>query len=213
MSSPPSRRDRIRIVAVLLFPLIAFIVLQQVVGNATGALAITDAIPLLWVVAIGIWHRRVDRVALIPVAIFTLALVLTIAFGGSSLPLELRRAVFPGALGVACLISLAVHRPLLAVGAARLAQARGQDPGSGPKLDTPGAQRALITLTAIVGVAAIFDAAAQIVLALTLSTADFAELARVASYVIIGSGLAACALYLRRVRAQLRQSERRPTES
>jgi hypothetical protein len=53
-------------------------------------------------------------------------------------------------------------------------------------------------------VTATVDAAAQIVLALTVSTSTFAEVARVASYVIIGSGLAVCALYLRRLKASLR---------
>jgi hypothetical protein len=75
-----------------------------------GALAITDAIPMLWLVAYAIWRRRIEPIAVVAVVVFAIALVLTIAFGGSSLPLELRRSVFPGAVGVACLISLAARR-------------------------------------------------------------------------------------------------------
>jgi hypothetical protein len=77
--------------------------------------------------------------------------------------------------------------------------------GTAARLKLPGSQRALTTLTAIIGVTATADAAAQIVLALTVSTSTFAEVARVASYVIIGSGLGVCALYLRVVRARLRR--------
>jgi hypothetical protein len=61
------RRLRIRLIAGLLLPLVAFLVLRQVLGNATGALA-----------------------------------------------------VFPGAVGLACLISLAARRPLLFIVSARL---------------------------------------------------------------------------------------------
>jgi hypothetical protein len=65
----------------------------------------------VWLLAYGIWRRKIKPVALIALAVFALALVLSIAFGGSALSLELRRAVFPGTVGLACLISLAVHRP------------------------------------------------------------------------------------------------------
>ena len=192
--------------------------LLRAVGNATGALAITDAIPLLWLVAYGIWRHRVEPVALIAVAVFAIALVLTIALGGSSLPLELRRAVVPGAVGLACLISLAVRRPLLPILATRLATRLPQvqaarAAASRPDLGTPVARRMLTTLTAIVGVTFVADAAAQIVLALSLSTTHFVVDARIASYAIIGSGLAACLLYVRLTRARLRPRDGASTPS
>jgi hypothetical protein len=188
--SPPraSRRLPLRLLVGLIVPLIAFLVLLQALGNATAALAITDAVPVVGVLAFGIWRRRVEPVALIPAAVFTLALILSITFGGSALPLELRRAVFPGAVGLACLISLVARRPLLLIAAA--------------KLGRTGKRGAMTTLTFIVGITGLLDAAAQIVLALVVSTAVFAELARLASYTIIGGGLAVCAVYLRWSRAR-----------
>jgi hypothetical protein len=177
MSSQTPTEVRRRLAIALVLPLIAFLLLRRAIGSATGALAITDAI----------------------------ALILSITFGGSSLPLELRRSVFPGALGLGCLISLAFHKPLLAIAAARFADARPEQMGgTAARLKLPGSQRALTTLTAIIGVTATADAAAQIVLALTVSTSTFAEVARVASYAIIGSGLGVSALYLRRVRGSPR---------
>jgi hypothetical protein len=186
----------------VVLPLAAYFVLQSALGNATGALAITDGIPLLWLVAIGILHRRLDRLALVAAAVFALALVLSIAFGGSALPLELRRSVFPGVVGLACLISLAVSQPLLLVLAKRVPRP-GPPPGTVDVLDRPGSRQALTVLTAIAGVTGLADAIAQVVLALTLSTGRFVVAARVASYVIVGGGLLVGAVYLRWKRARL----------
>ncbi len=183
-------------------PLAGFLVLRQALSNATGALAISDAIPLVWLIAFGIWRRRVEPVGLVAVVVFALAIVLTIALGGSALPLELRRSVFPGAVGLACLLSVAVGRPLLSVAAAKLGDARPQQMAEPRgKLQTRDTHKTLTVLTAICGITGVADAAAQIVLALTVSTTTFAEAARIASYTIIGGGLAVCAVYLRLVRA------------
>jgi hypothetical protein len=190
----------IRLLAGLLLPLIAFVVLVGSLATATEALAITDAIPLLWVLAYGARRRRIEPIGLTSAGVFAVALLLTIASGGSSLPLELHRAVFPGLAGMACLISLALRRPLLS----KLAGARpGATAETRPEPDTPGARRSLTTLTAIIGLTLLADAAAQIILAFTISTATFGVVARIASWVIIATGLAACALYLRRLRAGL----------
>ena len=204
MSRPPSSRGRpIPLIVGLLLPVIAFVVLVQSLGNATEALAITDAIPMLWVLAYAIWRRRIEPIGATAVAVFAIALLLTIALGGSSRPLELHRAVFPGAVGLACLISLAARRPLLSIASTKLAHARPEAaPETRPKLDTPGAHRVLTVLTAIIGVTLIADAAAQIALALTVSTSTFGVVARVASWVIIGTGLLVCVLYLRWTRAR-----------
>jgi len=198
--SPPRRA--IRLVAGLVLPLLVFFAVLAALGNATGALAITDGIPLVWLLAYGIWRRKIEPVGLVALAVFALALALSIAFGGSALPLELRRAWFPGTVGIACLVSLAARRPLLVVAATRARRLRGEE---APNLDSPGARRSLAMLTAIIGVTALADAAAQVILALTLSTTHFVVAARIASYVIIASGLAAGILYVRSVRARLQR--------
>lgn len=194
----PDRR-LIRLLAGLLVPLIAFVVLVQSLGNATAALAISDAIPLLWVVAYAVWRRRIEMVGATAVAVFAIALLLTIALGGSSLPLELHRAVFPGAVGLACVISVAARQPLPSIASTKLARARPEaTAATGPRLDTPRSHHALAMVTAIIGVTLTADAAAQIVLAFTVSTSTFGVVARVASWVIVGTGLVVCGLYLRR---------------
>jgi hypothetical protein len=76
--------------------------------------------------------------------------------------------------------------------------------GKAADSDTESRRRALTILTAIIAVTGLVDAAAQVTLALTRSTSQFGVYAHVASYVIIGSGLAVGALYVRHVRARLR---------
>jgi hypothetical protein len=194
-----TRTDRRRVLAALVIPLASFIFLRRVLGNATGALAVSDGLPLVWVALIAIVRRRLDQIALIPAAVFAVALALSITFGGSALPLELRRSVFPGLVGVACLVSVLIGHPLLAVAARRLAQARPERKRRFA-LDPTRAHRALTVLTVIVGITRLIDAAAQATLAFTVSATTFGELARVASYVIIGVGLGVCAAYLHFVR-------------
>ncbi len=203
---PSSQTRRLRVLAGVLVPLIGFVVVLQLVGNATEALAITDAIPILWVLAYAARHRRIEPVGAAAVVVSVTALLLTIALGGSPLPLELHRAVFPGAVGLVCLISLAAHRPLLATVSSRLAKSRPEAAAqAGRTLEAPHAHAALTTLTAIIGVSLLADAASQVVLALTVSASTFGTVARLASRVIIGVGLAICVLYLRRLRTRLRR--------
>jgi len=195
-------RPPIGVLGSLAATLIAFFALRAALGNSTAALAITDGIPLVWLLGIGLAHRRLERVALIPVVVFTVALLASIAFGGSALPLELRRSVFPGAVGLACLFSLLVRRPLVLEAASRMPRP-DQPLGEEDRLARPEVRRMLTVLTAIVGVTGLADAIAQVVLALSLSTSQFVVAAHVASYVTIGGGLLVAAAYLRWKRARL----------
>jgi hypothetical protein len=192
-----ARRYPIRLFAGVLVPLI-FVVLLELLGNATKALAITEGIPLLWVIGYAIWRRAIEPVGATAVAGFGTALLLTIALGGSPLPLELHRALFPGAVGLACLISLAARRPLLEIAKSRVAKARPQATAQARRQLKPSDEHhALTVLTAIIGVTMSADAAAQVTLALTVSTATFGVAAHIAAWVIIGAGLAVCGLFLR----------------
>ena len=65
---------------------IAFVALSRALANATKALAITEAIPGLSLLACAIWHRRIEPVGAIAFAGFGIALLVTIASGGSARP-------------------------------------------------------------------------------------------------------------------------------
>ncbi len=209
--SPSSRPGPVRLIAILLVPLIAFMAFRLTLGDATEALAIAEAIPVLWVLAYGMWRRRVEPAGVIAVAGFGIALLLTIASGGGARPLELHRALFPGAVGLACLISLAARRPLLEIAKSKLAK-EGPEATVQPRpqLEGSDAHQALAVLTAIIGVTMSTDAAAQITLAFTVSTATFGVVAHIASWLIIGAGLAVCAVYLRWTIRRQRAGARTP---
>ncbi len=203
------------LVAGLLAPVIGFVVLLRALGNAVEALAVTDSVPMLWVLVYALRHRRVEPLGASAATVAGIALLLTIALGGSPLPLELHRAVFPAAVGLGCLISLALRRPLLSIAAARLA-ARTRDvaaerrPGLGAAIN----HRALSTLTAVIGVTLLADAAAQITLALTVSPSTFGVVARLAGHLIVGLGLAICVVYLRSsIRRERKPERQRPPDS
>jgi len=204
MSSAETPHPRpARIVAGLLVPLVAFVVLVESLGNATEALAFSGAIPLAWVIAHAIRGRRIDPVGAAAVVLFAIALLLTIVLGGNPRPLELHRALFPGLAGLACLISLIVGRPLLSLAAERrrAAMPQGATRNTG---DTAGARRALAVMTAIIGVTLTADATAQVVLAFTVSTTTFGVVSHIASWAIVGTGVIVGVLYVHRVRARLR---------
>lgn len=117
---------------------------------------------MLWVLAYALWRRRIEPVAASAAALAAIAVLLTIALGGSPLPLELHHAVFPGAVGLACLISLAARRPLLSIALARLATGGREAAVKGrSKLDALAAHRALAPLTAIIGVTLLTDAGSR----------------------------------------------------
>jgi uncharacterized membrane protein YciS (DUF1049 family) len=196
----------LRVAACLLLPLLVFVVFLRTVGNSTEALAIADAVPVVWLVAGALWKRRVEPAAAIAVVGFAVAVLLTIALGGSPRPLELHRAVFPGAAGLACLVSLGVGRPLLLVMTARVKGDRVRA-AKQPPLDSRGARRALWVVTALIGVTLTVDAAAQVVLAFTVSASTFGVVAHIASWVIIGLGITIVVGYVQRLRLRLKEED------
>ena len=214
--TPSAHSRAIRLFAGLLVPLI-FVVLLQLLGNATNALAITEGIPLLWVIGYAIWRRGIEPVGAIAAAGFGTALLLTIALGDSPLPLELHRALVPGAVGLACLISLVARRPLLEIAQGRVATKGPRAAVQARPLETSDAHHALAVLTAIIGVTMSTDAAAQVTLALTVSTATFGVAAHIAAWLIVAAGLTVCGLFLRRTvrrdRERVRASGPAPTPS
>jgi len=194
----PRRLAPQRLIGGLLVPVAAFIVLDDALHNELLALAIVELIPVFWALGYGFWHGRLDLIALAAAVVLLAALIVSIADGGSAMPLKLRRGLVTGTLGLACLASVASRRPLLPLainlverawpGSARLARiARAYSDG-------PSAA----VLTTIIGVTLLLDAAAQVTLALSVSTTVFLLTAKLARTVIFAAGLGVCWWYTRR---------------
>ena len=197
LGAPSPAVRRLTRVAGIVLPVTAYVVLKATTHNTTDALAVTETIPVAWVLAGGLLRRRLNPIAVIAAVVLGSALVITAVTGGSALPLKLRRASVTGPLGIGCLLSVAIHRPLLPALVELVA--RSVPPRAAARVD--GARRAIAAnrasvLTAIVGITLLADAVAQVTLALTVSTTVFIATSRLARIILAAAGLAACGFYL-----------------
>jgi hypothetical protein len=157
-----------------LAPLITYFAVRPYVASDTAGLAIAWCVPVLWTLCSSLWLRRLDLFALVGVVTYGIALAIAIFFGGGALPLKLRHAVVAAVLGLACLVSVAVNKPLLMV-VARWRASIDRERGSllTAAIADPKVVRWVTALTLIIGIAALADATLQTVLALALSTSAF----------------------------------------
>jgi hypothetical protein len=162
------------VLAVAILPWPAYLALRPHVRSDAEALAIVCALPLTWTLAHWIRRHRIDLLGLITVAVYGCAVALSATFGDSPMPLKLRDAGVLGVVGLACVGSVVVRRPLLLVALRHLS--RRLDEASGKlatRLDDPGYQQNLSAATAVAGVIFLLAALADAVLIVATSTATF----------------------------------------
>lgn len=187
MSGRPSPR---RLVAMLLLPLVAYLLIHTFVHSPARALAFSEAVPTGWLLLVGLTERRLDRPALASALTVAVALAAYALTGGDPLAIELRRAAVTGPLGLAALASVAVRRPLLLLVAEHAAKLNPeQQPLLEARLAQPRRRRALAILTAVIGLTFALDGASQLALALTVPAGSFAADSTAARIVVLGSGL------------------------
>lgn len=178
----------------------AYFVFRAVLHSDGYALAISTAIALVW--TLGRQGRNPHPVALAAAVVFGVAALVSLASGGSALPLKLRRGLITGPLGVACLVSVAIRRPLLPPLLGLVA--RGLPRAISVRIGELRASltgRTALVLTAIVGLTLLADAAVQVTLALAVSTTVFVSTDGLARLAVAAVGVGACALYLRSQRS------------
>ncbi len=187
MKSVPKRLILSLIISGLI-PLILYVLLRPHVVTDTIALAIAGGVSVLWTIVQWLWRRRIDWISGLSVLGFGVAIGLSILTGGSPLALELREAVVASILGLICLLSVLIGKPLLLV-ASRLVLKR--DPaltgGFEQRLSNPAARKRMTFSTLVLGLALFAKAAADLILALTLSTENFLATSKVINWAIIGS--------------------------
>ena len=196
------------LLASALGPWLVYLTLRPHVGSAAEALAIGGAIPAAWILARLAVTRRVDWIALASVVVLGVAVTVSFLSGGSALPLEVRSSVITGAIGLACVISVAAGRPLPVL----LARVPGlYDSGSAQRIEQiladRGRRRRLAVITAWFGVVLLLDATVRVILAVAPPTATFLAVKGIASWGIIGLGLAGIVAYLRHARIRERNAE------
>ncbi len=206
---PPQLSPR-RLLAGLVLPLAAYMLIRAAIGSATGALAITEAIPATWLLVVAVTRRRLDPVAVVSTVTVAIALAAYALTGGAPLALKLRRGAVTGTLGIAALASVALGRPLLVLVADHVAKRSPERRAEiHARLADPDGRRALTILTAIIGLTFALDGASQIALALTVPTGMFVADSTGARIVVLGTGLIVTVWYFRRQKER-RDKERRP---
>jgi len=188
-----ARRERPRrllLLAAGFLPIVAYVVLERALHSEGYALAITATLGVAWALAARLRQGRVNPIIVATVIVLAIALAVTVASGGSALPLKLRKAVITGSLGLACLISVAIRRPLLPAllelltrGGPRRASGRLQ------ALQSTVAERQATGMTVIVGLTLLADAATQITLAFAVSTTVFVAISGLARLAVAAVGL------------------------
>jgi hypothetical protein len=162
-----------------LVPLAIYFRLHAAGASDTKALAYAWVVPVVWTFGASLARRRLSVPGLLGTLGYGTALFISVFLGGGALPLKLHHAVVSGILGLVCLGSVALRRPVLElVAAARRARIG------------PGMQRRLRRVTLVVGGACLANAALQTILALTLSTSAFL-VANFVVHVAITAGIVA----------------------
>lgn len=206
MSGRPPQLSPVRLLAGLVVPLVAYLIIRALTGSSVGALIITDAVPSAWLLAVGIARRRLDPLAVLSALTVTVALAAYVLSGGDPLAIKLRHGAVTGTIGLAGLGSVALGRPLLLMLAENLAKL---NPEAAARLAQPDRRRAVTILTAIIATTFLIDGATQITLALTVPTADFVADSTAARITVMGSGAVFAFQYFR-AQKQRRDAAMRP---
>jgi hypothetical protein len=198
MNRRPPQLSRYRLLAGLVLPLGAYLVIRAI-GSATGALAITEAISATWLLVVGVARRKFDPIAVVSTLTVAAALAAYALTGGDPLALKLRRGAVTGTLGIAALASVALGRPLLLTVAEHTAKLNPDIQG---RLAASDRRQAVAILTAIIGLTFTIDGASQIALALTVPTETFIADSTAARIVVLGTGLIVTTWYFRHQQAR-----------
>jgi hypothetical protein len=214
VSGRPPQLSPYRLLAGLVLPLAAYLLIRAAIGSAPGALAITEAIPATWLLVVGIARRRLEPVAVVATVTVAIALAAYALTGGDPLALKLQRGAVTGTLGIAALASVALGRPLLLMLAERIAKLNPErQPEIQARLAEPDRRRAMTILTAIVGLTFTLEGASQIALALTVPTSTFVADSTATRIVVLGTGLLVTAWYLRHQKEQREKGHRPPSSA
>ena len=213
MNRHPPHLSPLRLLAGLLLPLVAYLIIRALTGSSTGALAITDAVPSTWLIVVGITRRRIDPIAVLSATTVMLALAAYAITGGDPLAIKLRRGAVTGTIGIAALASVALGRPLLLLVAENVAKLNSDRPEMAARLADPGRRRVVTILTAIIGVTFAIDGASQIALALTVPTTSFVADSTGARIAVLGTGAVGTIRYLRLQKKRVDRQPRPPAHT
>jgi hypothetical protein len=160
--------------------------------NEALALAVAAGIPIAWTLSRFAVRRTVDPIGVLVAVGYGIAVLISILTDGSPLALELHEPALTGLLGLACLISVVVRRPLHSVMLDVLAH---RNPDLRSRADDPARRRPSTVVTALAGGTLVTHAAALVILALTVSLNSYLLLRHPIGLPILGLGAATLVWY------------------
>jgi hypothetical protein len=143
-------------------PLLFYSQFQHWAGSELKALMIASLVPVAFTAGKLAVRRRLDPIGMLAIAGFAVGIVL-LALTGSAFALKVREPVLAGGIGVACLASMLIRRPLALLVL----------PRSRPWIPGMTRRSAAYWVTGIWGVILAADAAVVLLLAVVLPTRTF----------------------------------------
>lgn len=111
----PGRRGAAVLVSLAInfvVPLIAYYEIRHHGASSALSLALSGAIPVVYTLVVLAIRRRLDPLGVVSIVTFALGVLVSWVSGGNTLALELQDPALTGLVGVACLVSVAIRRPL-----------------------------------------------------------------------------------------------------
>ncbi|MGH3150655.1 MAG: VC0807 family protein [Streptosporangiaceae bacterium] len=177
-------------------PLFAYYLIHARV--ASSALALAGAIPVAYTVVVLAVRRRLDPLGVVSVVTFGIGVLVSWASGGNALALELQDPALTGLIGMACLVSVVIGRPLHPV----ILRLLGRGNARYADIAARARRGTSMVTTLIIGLALTVHAVAITILALTQSTSTFVALQHVVGLPPVGLGFAALFFYRSRLQAR-----------
>jgi drug/metabolite transporter (DMT)-like permease len=190
----PSFLVSIAISAVL--PLLFYSQFQRLAGSELKALMIVSAIPVAFTAGKLALRRRLDPIGMLAIAGFAVGIVL-LALTGSAFVLKIREPVLAGAIGVACLASMLIRRPLALLVL----------PRSRPWIPGMTRRSAAYWVTGIWGVILAADAVVVMLLAVVLPTRTFLAVHQPIALAFLALGIG-CVIWRKRYPSAAQPGER-----
>jgi hypothetical protein len=168
-----------------LAPLALFFGFHASGASDTKALGCAWLLPIVWTFGASWAQRRINLPGLLGTVGYGTALFVSVYLGGGALPLKLYRVVVSAIIGLVCLASVALRRPVFVLLARRVAARVGRS-ATVARINGPSAMhRRLVRLTLAVGIVTLANAALKTFLALTLSTGAFLVATAVIHFAVI----------------------------
>jgi hypothetical protein len=180
------RRIAPSVVISAVVPLVLYTVLRPHVGSDATALLAAAAVPTVFTLTKLALRKRLDPIGVIAVCGYAIAVLVLVATGGNPLVLKLHEAVVTGPLGLVCLGSAAIGKPLHMVVMRLVARRK---PALEQALHAPGSRRSSTVITVLLGVMTVVHALVLLVLALSLPTGTYLAVSRPAGLAVLAVGV------------------------